>query len=116
MSDPLDWENETNESTEVVEFDENEPVEVTIKFEDEEHKIMVEPDETILDAALEADLDPPYSCRVAACSTCRAKLMRGKIEMDDREILSDEEIEEGYVLSCQSHPKSHGVYLDYDAD
>ena len=107
---------EQTEHIEEVEFNEDEAVQVKIKFEDEEHEIMVEPDETILDAALEADLDPPYSCRVAACSTCRAKIISGTIEMDDREILSDEEIEEGYVLTCQSHPKSHGVFLDYDAD
>lgn len=70
--------------------------------------------ETILEAALDAGYDPPYSCMVAACCTCRAKLLSGMVEMDDRESLTDAEISKGYVLTCQSHPKSHGIVLNYD--
>ena len=70
--------------------------------------------ETILHAALDAGYDPPYSCMVAACCTCRAKLVSGKVEMDDRESLTDAEIAKGYVLTCQAHPKSNGIVLNYD--
>jgi ring-1,2-phenylacetyl-CoA epoxidase subunit PaaE len=70
--------------------------------------------ETILHAALDAGYDPPYSCMVAACCTCRAKLVSGKVEMDDRESLTDAEISKGYVLTCQAHAKSNGIVLNYD--
>ena len=69
---------------------------------------------TVLDAALDAGYDPPYSCMVAACCTCRAKLVKGKVHMDDRESLTDSEIKDGYVLTCQSHPRTEIVELDYD--
>jgi ring-1,2-phenylacetyl-CoA epoxidase subunit PaaE len=52
---------------------------------------------------------------VAACCTCRAKLIEGNVVMDDRESLTDGEIAKGYVLTCQSHPKSNVVVLNYDA-
>ena len=72
------------------------------------------PKTTVLEAALDAGYDPPYSCMVAACCTCRAKLVSGQVEMDDRESLTDEEINDGFVLTCQSHPRTHGVVLNYD--
>jgi ring-1,2-phenylacetyl-CoA epoxidase subunit PaaE len=71
--------------------------------------------ETILHAALDAGYESaPTSCMVAACCTCRAKLISGKVEMDDRESLTDGEIAKGYVLACQSPPKSNGIVLNYD--
>ncbi|MBX2903939.1 MAG: ferredoxin--NADP reductase [Chitinophagales bacterium] len=70
--------------------------------------------DTVLNAALDAGFDPPYSCMVAACCTCRAKLLEGNVVMDDRESLTDSEISKGYVLTCQSHPKTNVVVLNYD--
>ncbi|HLP49485.1 MAG TPA: ferredoxin--NADP reductase [Chitinophagales bacterium] len=87
---------------------------VKIIFDGHEREFEVSEKETILEAALDAGYDPPYSCMVAACCTCRAKLLSGKVEMDDRESLTDAEINKGYVLTCQSHPKSHGIVLNYD--
>ncbi|MDB5281921.1 MAG: ferredoxin, partial [Bacteroidota bacterium] len=87
---------------------------VKIIYDGNEREFEVSEKETILEAALDAGLDPPYSCMVAACCTCRAKLISGKVEMDDRESLTDAEISKGYVLTCQSHPKSHGIVLNYD--
>ena len=69
---------------------------------------------TVLEAALDAGYDPPYSCMVAACCTCRAKIIKGKVHMDDRESLTDGEIKDGYVLTCQSHPRTAIVELDFD--
>jgi len=87
---------------------------VKIIYDGNEVEFEVTEKETILHAALDAGYDPPYSCMVAACCTCRAKLISGKVEMDDRESLTDGEIAKGYVLTCQSHPKSNGIVLNYD--
>lgn len=78
------------------------------------YEINVNEGETILEAAINADLDPPYACRVAACCSCKAKLLEGKVEMDDDEPLTEEEIEEGFILTCQSHPRSEGCVISYD--
>lgn len=87
---------------------------VKIIYDGREVEFEMTEKETILHAALDAGYDPPYSCMVAACCTCRAKLISGKVEMDDRESLTDSEIAKGYVLTCQSHPKSNGIVLNYD--
>lgn len=90
------------------------PVDVTIRVYGKEHIITVEPDETILMAAIRQNIDPPYACQIGACCTCRAMKVEGDIAMDEREGLSDSEIEEGYVLTCQSHPLTANVIVDYD--
>ena len=87
--------------------------EVEIILEGNEHKVIVEPEVAILDAAIKADLDPPFSCKSGICTTCRAKLYSGKVKMDEREGLSDAEIEDGYILTCQSHPLTDNVKLEY---
>lgn len=87
---------------------------VTIRLYGQESTFEVEPDETILSAAQRADLDPPFACQIGACCTCRAKLTSGKVIMDEREALSDDEIADGYVLTCQSHPITDDVVADYD--
>jgi ring-1,2-phenylacetyl-CoA epoxidase subunit PaaE len=71
--------------------------------------------EVILDAALEAGLDPPYSCAGGACGTCRAKVLLGRAVMDQNHVLDDDEVERGYVLTCQAHPVTDEVRIDYDA-
>jgi ring-1,2-phenylacetyl-CoA epoxidase subunit PaaE len=77
--------------------------------------VPVEADESILAAAIRANMDPPYACQIGSCCTCRAKKLSGEVVMDDREALTDDEIEEGYVLTCQAHPTTDGVEIDYDA-
>lgn len=69
---------------------------------------------SILDAALEAGLDVPFACKGGVCSTCRAKVVQGDVQMDVNYALEDDEVEEGYILTCQSHPKSDGVVVDFD--
>jgi ring-1,2-phenylacetyl-CoA epoxidase subunit PaaE len=69
----------------------------------------------ILEAALEVRSDLPFACRGGVCGTCRAKLVEGTVEMDVNYALEPEEIENGYVLTCQSHPTSERVVVDYDA-
>jgi len=87
---------------------------VKIIFENQEYDLVIDDNTTLLDACIDADIDAPYACKMAACSTCRAKLLSGEVKMDDREILTDEEIRRGYILTCQSHPLND-VVVSYDA-
>ena len=68
----------------------------------------------VLDAALDAGLDVPYACKGAVCCTCKARVLEGKVEMDMNYALTDEEVAQGYVLTCQTHPRSARVVIDYD--
>lgn len=69
---------------------------------------------SILDAALDAGADVPYACKGAVCCTCRAKVVEGTAEMDMNYALEEEEVEEGYILTCQSHPTSKKVVVSFD--
>jgi ring-1,2-phenylacetyl-CoA epoxidase subunit PaaE len=70
--------------------------------------------ESILDAALRAGLDLPYACRGGMCSTCRAKVVEGDTQMDVNYSLEPWELEAGFVLTCQAHPVSARITVDYD--
>jgi len=87
---------------------------VRIKLYSEELSFQVEPDETVLQAAMANGHEPPFSCQIGACGTCKGKLISGQVIMDEQEALTDKEIEEGFVLTCQSHPTTDNVYIDYD--
>jgi len=69
----------------------------------------------ILDSARAAGLPAPFACKAGVCATCRAKVTSGKVEMAARYGLTDEEVADGYVLTCQSVPAGDGVAVDYDA-
>ena len=68
----------------------------------------------ILDVAHEAKIDVPFACKGGVCCTCRAKLIEGEVDMDIVYGLEPDEIEAGYILTCQSHPKTAKVVVDYD--
>ena len=70
--------------------------------------------QSILDAALKAGADLPYACKAGVCCTCRAKLLEGEVRMDANYTLEDVEIKAGYRLTCQSHPTTPKVVLDFD--
>ena len=70
---------------------------------------------SILDASIEAGVDAPFSCKGAVCCTCRAKVLEGKVKMDNNFALTDAEVEEGFVLTCQAHPLTEKVVIDFDA-
>jgi ring-1,2-phenylacetyl-CoA epoxidase subunit PaaE len=68
----------------------------------------------ILDAALGAGADLPFACKGGVCCTCRAKLVEGEVKMDVNYALEPQEVEQGYILTCQSHPVTDHVTVDYD--
>ena len=71
--------------------------------------------ETVLEAGLRQGIDLPYSCKGGVCSTCRAVLVRGEVDMDHNYVLEDYEIARGFVLMCQSHPVTSELAIDLDA-
>ena len=88
---------------------------VTVICDDEEVEFELSMDgDTILDAAMDEDLDVPFSCKGAVCCTCKAKVVEGKVIMDANYALSEQEVEDGYVLACQAHPASSKVIVDFD--
>ena len=87
---------------------------ITIICDDIEYNLEMNDDKTILDFALENDIDAPYSCQGGICSTCLAKLDKGSVKMDNNQILTDDEIQDGYILSCQARPTSDEVIVNYD--
>ena len=70
--------------------------------------------QTLLEAALEADVDAPFACKAGVCSTCRAKVLEGEVEMIANHALEDYEVAQGYVLTCQCYPLSDTLVVDYD--
>ncbi len=70
---------------------------------------------SILDAAIDAGVDAPFSCKGAVCCTCRAKVLEGQVKMDNNFALTEAEVEEGFVLTCQAHPLTEKVVIDFDA-
>ncbi len=89
--------------------------EVTLTIDGVETDLVTDGDETLLEAALRARLDPPYACAGGACGTCRALVTRGAAEMDVDHALTPEDREAGYVLTCQARPTTPRLALDYDA-
>ena len=69
---------------------------------------------SILEAATQAGADLPYACRAGVCASCRAKLVQGKVTMDQNYALAEEELEEGFILACQAHPASDKLEIDFD--
>jgi ring-1,2-phenylacetyl-CoA epoxidase subunit PaaE len=71
--------------------------------------------ENVLDGALDAGLEVPFSCKGGVCATCKAKLIEGEVEMDLNHALGPTEVAAGYILTCQAHPVSPHIVVDYDA-
>ena len=70
--------------------------------------------QTILDAALKQGIDAPYSCQGGICSSCLARVSKGTAEMKKNSILSDKEVADGLILTCQAHPTSSELTVDFD--
>jgi ring-1,2-phenylacetyl-CoA epoxidase subunit PaaE len=85
---------------------------VTIKYDGQEYKVSVEPNNTILQTALDQGIDLPYSCQSGLCTACRGKALSGQVKLDEEEGLSKSERDEGYVLTCVGHPMSDDVVIE----
>ncbi|MGV8945162.1 MAG: 2Fe-2S iron-sulfur cluster-binding protein [Lutibacter sp.] len=88
--------------------------EITVILDDEEKTFSIDPKNTILNSALKEGLDAPYSCLGGICSSCLAKVIEGKAVMDKNSILSEAEIKDGFILTCQAHPTTQKITIDYD--
>lgn len=87
---------------------------ITVLVDNEENTFQMSAKQTLLEAALKQGLDAPYSCQGGICSSCIAKITSGTATMKKNTILTDKEIEEGLVLTCQAHPTSDTIFVDYD--
>ena len=85
---------------------------VTIVYDGEEHQITVKPKSFILETALDAGIDLPFSCQSGLCTACRGKCVSGEVRMDEEEGLSEAEKEQGYVLICVGHPLTDDVRIE----
>lgn len=90
---------------------------ITVKVDGRsfEMKLPLNSNTSILDAALQQGADLPFACKGGMCCTCKAKLLEGEVSMDVHWGLEDEEVAKGYILTCQSHPKTEKVVVDFDA-
>ena len=87
---------------------------ITVLVDDEETTFEMSQKQTFLEAALKQGLDAPYSCQGGICSSCIAKITKGTAEMKKNTILTDKEIASGLILTCQAHPTSAEIFVDYD--
>jgi len=88
--------------------------EITVLLDDEETTFSMDKTDDLLAASLRNNLDAPYSCQGGVCSSCLAKVTKGKAVMSKNSILTEDEIEEGFILTCQAHPTTPKLTIDFD--
>ena len=89
-------------------------IKITYRVEGHETTVEGDKNKTLLDIALENDIDAPYSCKGGACATCIGRLKKGTVELEQNYILTDGEIEDGLIITCQAYPTSDELFLDID--
>jgi len=87
---------------------------IKVVVDDEEFEFTMSQDALILDATLDEDIDAPHSCQGGVCSSCIARVVEGTAVMEKNQILTDSEVAEGLILTCQAHPTSAKIVVDYD--
>ena len=105
-------------SEEVLESEKREPINSKVKIilDKKEIELTINDDTNIVQALLDKNIEPPYSCLSGTCSTCMAKLEKGEVKMDVSIGLEDDEKENGFILTCQSHPLTEEVAINFDYD
>lgn len=99
----------------VEEEDESSKVrEITLFYEGTEYKLPVKPHETVLEAALNMDIDLPYSCQAGMCTACLGRCVSGKVHLDEEDGLSEAERNEGFVLTCVTRPLTDDVIIEVE--
>lgn len=88
--------------------------EVTILYEGSEYKFAVAPHQTILEAALDLDIDLPYSCQAGMCTACMGRCVSGTVKLDEEDGLSEAELKAGYLLTCVAHPVGTDVVIEIE--
>jgi ferredoxin len=91
------------------------PDTVVVRLDRRKHTIPYRPGDTILETARRGGLQPPFSCEAGDCATCMAHLDAGTVSMRANNALTDDEVADGWVLTCQAVPQSAEVVVDYDA-
>jgi ferredoxin len=104
---------EAHETPEAPAFDS--PTEVVFHLERRKHTVAYRPGDTLLETARRGGLSPPFSCEAGNCATCMAHLDQGTVTMRANNILGPEDLDDGFVLTCQSIPTSSELVVDYDA-
>jgi ring-1,2-phenylacetyl-CoA epoxidase subunit PaaE len=87
---------------------------VKVLYDGDEHVFEVEPHQSILEAALELDIDLPYSCQAGMCTACLGTCTSGKIKMDEEDALTENEMKKGMILTCVAHPMTDDVVIEID--
>lgn len=106
--------NDTNSSVNTALTNTNGLTKVTVIIDEEEEEYEMSQKQTILEAAIDKDIDPPYSCQGGVCSSCVARVIEGTAVMRQNNILTDSEVADGLVLTCQALPTSASIKVDYD--
>ena len=89
-------------------------IRLSVQLDGKSHELRMHADERVLDVALAAGLDLPYSCKGGVCCTCRAKVVQGRVHMEKNFTLEDWEVQKGFVLSCQARPLTDSLSISYD--
>jgi ring-1,2-phenylacetyl-CoA epoxidase subunit PaaE len=89
-------------------------IRLSVQLDGKSHELRMHVHERVLDVALAAGLDLPYSCKGGVCCTCRAKVLEGQVRMEKNFTLEDWEVQKGFVLSCQARPLSDSLRISYD--
>ncbi len=100
---------------EEINFDPTTTSKATIRLDGDSFEMLLDyGGESVLDAALNAGADLPFACKGGVCATCRAKLVEGEVKMDVNYGLEQDEVDAGFILTCQSHPRTDRIVVDFD--
>ncbi len=87
---------------------------ILLRYEGEEHNLMVGAHQTVLEAALENDIDLPYSCQAGMCTACLGRILQGKVTLDEYDALTEAEVREGFILTCVARPVTDDVVIEVE--